>query len=475
MNYTSYEAFGGIGAWGKALERVTARHNDQHKLLGYWEFDKYASNAFAVIHKINESLNMWDITKVVEYLEECDIFFYSPPCQSFSIAGKKEGTEARKGNLFWNTIPHIKKTNPKFCIMENVANLANQFRPALDEMLLDLEKLGYINYAKVLNSKDYGIPQNRERIFIVSIRKDIYNQGHRFEWPKKIKLEKRLKDLLESNVAEKYYLSDKLIKGFIRKTEDKNNGFGFKPSYPPHEDNAFCLTARYHKTAASDQYIAEPKIKVKSATKCEYEIAEVGDSINLDQPTSTTRRGRVGKGVAQTLTTSCNQATMEYPCIAASRGRDKNNPSDRTVGNKNLEQRLEVNKNGTANTLTNVQKDNYVMENEFRIRKLTPLECFRLQGFDDEDYYRAFIAYEEKFGKLEVEKLITWKKSLNKNIKLDSEINHLVEMKKSIIKSRSDSQMYKRAGNSITVNVIEEILENLLYQRKQEGSQLTIF
>lgn len=180
-----------------------------------------------------------------------------------------------------------------------------------------------------------------------------------------------------------------------------------------------------------DNFIAIP-----GNTKSGRYEAYPGDSINLEQPTSKTRRGREGKGVAQTLTTNCNQAVVELPCIAASRGRDKTNLSD----NPNLEQRLEFNKDGVSNTLTSVQKDNYLVEEALRIRKLTPLECFRLQGFDDEDYYNAVASYDMK-----------WKAGA------------------------SDSQMYKRAGNSITVNVEEELIENLVYQRKQSGNQLSLF
>lgn len=122
MKTTSAEIFAGIGAWGKALDRVTKRHGDTHELKYYFEIDKYASNAFAAIHGVSEELNNWDITEKCE-VPEVDIFFYSPPCQSFSIAGKKEGRTVAKGNLFDSAIEKLKQSNPKFAIMENVANL----------------------------------------------------------------------------------------------------------------------------------------------------------------------------------------------------------------------------------------------------------------------------------------------------------------------------------------------------------------
>lgn len=217
MEYTYYSAFGGVDAWGKALQRVVERHNDQCKMLGYWEQDKYASNALAAIHDVSEDINHWDIMDEEYDLPYADIFFYSPPCQTYSIAGKQEGSTVDKGNLFWNALQKIKVIKPKYCIMENVANLANQFRADLDNMLIDLEKSGYENYAKVMNTKDYGIPQNRARIFIVSIRKDLYEEGQRWELPTPIPLKLKLRDLLEDEVDEKYYLSDEVVSRFISK------------------------------------------------------------------------------------------------------------------------------------------------------------------------------------------------------------------------------------------------------------------
>ena len=157
---------------------------------------------------------------------------------------------------------------------------------------------------------------------------------------------------------------------------------------------------------------ADEKIIIKSATKKGYETAKKGDSINYAVPTSKTCRGRVGKGVAQTLDTHCNQAV-----IAAMRGRNPNNTSDRAVGST-TQQMLEINKNGTTNTLTSVQKDNLVVTNQ--IRRLTPIECERLQGFPD-----------------------NWTKHGTKG-----EI--------------SDSQRYKMCGNAVTVDVVQAVAKNIL-------------
>ena len=159
------------------------------------------------------------------------------------------------------------------------------------------------------------------------------------------------------------------------------------------------------------------KVLVKEATSKGYAEAKAYDSINLEQPSSKTRRGRVGHQVAQTLTTSCNQAVVE-PFIVASRGRNPDNSSDRTKGIP-TEQRFEPNKSGCSNTITTVQKDNYVCESNYRIRKLTPSECYALMGFTSKDCKKASVA------------------------------------------GISNSQLYKQAGNSIVVQVMEALFRSL--------------
>lgn len=357
MKYTYAEYFLGIGAPGKAIKRVTSRHNDICEFKYGFENDKYARNAYVAIHDEDESKIYWDIREQPKELPYVDIVFYSPPCQTFSIAGKKEGTTVNKGKLFYNALKGIKKSRPKYAIMENVANLKNQFRKDFNAMVQALEEVGYMNYAKVLNSKDYGIPQNRPRIFVVSIRKDIYDQGVRFEFPKPIKLEKRLVDVLEPVVSKDYLLSKKMIKCLLR------------------EGTSF------------DGRNTDNFIYVKSNTKNGYELAYPGDSVNIEFPGSNTRRGRVGKGVSQTLTTSMGIAYYNGYCL----------------------------------------------------RSLTVKEGFRLQGFDDEDYHKAVKSYNETF-----------------------------------LNGKSSTQMKIKLGNSITVQVEEEILENLLYQRKQIGNQISL-
>lgn len=210
--------FSGIGAFEKALDNLEV----EYELVGYCEIDKYASRSYAAIHDVSEEMNLWDVTKIEtsKLPEDIDLITYGFPCQDISLAGKQkglfnaDGSKTRSG-LFFEALRIIEDTKPKIAIAENVKNLTSkkfseQFKIVLDS----LEEAGYNNYWKILNSKDYGIPQNRERVFIVSIRKDI-DHGI-FEFPKPFPLEKRLKDILEDEVDEKYYLSDKAIQGRLK-------------------------------------------------------------------------------------------------------------------------------------------------------------------------------------------------------------------------------------------------------------------
>ena len=210
--------FSGIGAPEKALENLYS----QFILTGYCENDDFASKSYSAIHDVPESLNLGDITKVdAETLSKnLDLITYGFPCQDISAAGyqkglfNKDGTHTRSG-LFFEALRIIEATKPKVAIAENVKNLTSKrFAPEFKIVLDSLEQAGYNNYFKVLNAKDYGIPQSRERVFIVSIRKDV--DTGLFEFPEPAQLEKRLEDLLEDEVDEKYFLSDKAIRKMER-------------------------------------------------------------------------------------------------------------------------------------------------------------------------------------------------------------------------------------------------------------------
>ena len=192
---------------------------------------------------------------------------------------------------------------PKYLLLENVKNLVSKrFKPDFDKWLQKLETLGYTNYWQVLNAKDYGIPQNRERVFCVSILGYEY-----FEFPKKQELKLKLKDMLEEEVEEKYYLSNEMIKNItqVNKDEYNLNYYNYDEMNRVYTDQSCCPALRTM-TGGNRQ----PKILIKNATKQGYLEAIEGDSINLAYPTSNTRRGRVGNQVSQTLQTSDNMGVV---------------------------------------------------------------------------------------------------------------------------------------------------------------------
>ena len=200
------ELFGGIGACSKALERL----NIDYKIADYVEIDKYAVKSFNAIH--NTNFEPQDITTWNKDIE-VDLIMHGSPCQDFSLAGKQAGGDEGSGtrsSLMYETIRIVEKLKPKYVIWENVKNLlSKKHKHNFDAYLETMDQLGYNNYYKVLNAKDYGIPQNRERVFTVSIRKDI-DEGS-FLFPEKQELKLKLKDLLEDKVDEKYYLSEDKI------------------------------------------------------------------------------------------------------------------------------------------------------------------------------------------------------------------------------------------------------------------------
>ena len=363
-----FEAFAGYGSQSIALRNIGV----PYEVVGISEIDKYAIKAYEAMHgKVN---NLGDISKIkAEDIPEHDLFTYSFPCQDISTAGKQASLEERSGtrsSLLWECRKIIATKKPRYLLMENVKNLVSKkHKPYFDKWLEYLEGLGYTNYWEVLNAKDYGVPQNRERVFVVSV----LGIHEPYEFPKGFKLEKNIKSILEDNVEDKYYLdADKVSKMKIR--------------------------------------IPSPSSDVKN--------------IGNTHPSGKGMNGNVfdSNGISPTLTTNKGEGIkIALPCICASRGRNPQNPNSRVAGLP-TEQMIEINVNGVSNTLTTVQKDNYVFDNyqNPQIRKLTPKECFRLMGMSDDDINKIQSA------------------------------------------GISDTQQYKMAGNSIVVQVLEYIFEELL-------------
>lgn len=329
--------FSGIGAFEKALKNLGIPYN----LLAYCEIDKHASKAYSIIHNEPEEKNLKDVTKIdiLDIIDTVDLITYGFPCQDISNAGKQKGFtdengERTRSGLFFEALRIIDDYKPKFAIAENVKALTSKkFSEEFKTVLESLDEVGYNNYWQVLNAKDYGIPQNRERVFIISIRKDI-DKG--FTFPGPVPLELKLKDILEDNVDEKYYLSDSQYEGLVKTTfhqaslkcrlldtegvsstclardykDPKLVCVDKSINKPQIIENANCITAREDRGISRRKAEGTAVIEVREATTKGYAEAYPGDSVNLEHPNSKTRRGRVGKEVAQTLTTSCNQAVV---------------------------------------------------------------------------------------------------------------------------------------------------------------------
>lgn len=230
MKIRVFTAFSGYDSQCLALDRLKAQFPDfDYELVGWSEIDKYAIQAHNALFPQWADRNYGDISKIDwNDVPDFDLFTYSSPCQDFSNAGLQRGGEEGSGtrsSLLWECRRAIVAKRPKYLLLENVAALVSQkFLPLFNKWQAELASYGYSNFAQVLNAKDYGVPQNRERVFLVSI---LGNASYHF--PKEMLLDKRLKDVLESDVDEKYYLSDKTVASFAEHCERKQaEGCGFK-------------------------------------------------------------------------------------------------------------------------------------------------------------------------------------------------------------------------------------------------------
>lgn len=395
MKLRLVEAFAGIGSQVQALKNIGI----DVETVGIFEIDKYAIKSYEAIH--GEVTNFGDISKEVD-IPPFDLFTYSFPCQDISNAGKKRGFKKGSGtrsSLLWECEKIIEKYRPPFLLMENVKALVSKKNlPNFEKWLALLESYGYTNYWQVLNAKDYGVPQNRERVFCVSVL-----DGRGYNFPEPVPLEKHLVDIMESNVDDRFYLKQETIDKLVFKRKGRANEtrrdeilqvgnrqpyvlIGASRGRPIGEKNEQHLeinsagTTNTITTVQKDNLVIESKVLIKNGTKKGYLECEPGDGINTGFLESNTRRGRVQKQVSPTLT--CND---------------------------------------TAATLTT----------DIRIRKLTPLECWRLMGFSDEAFHKA--------------------EAVNSN-----------------------TQLYKQAGNSIVVDVLEAIFANL-FLKEPEDTQISLF
>ncbi|MFC6324020.1 DNA cytosine methyltransferase [Companilactobacillus baiquanensis] len=342
------DLFAGIGGFRLGLEQAG------HTCVGFVEIDKFARKSYEAIFDTEGEYTEHDINKVnTKELPEADIWCFGFPCQDISVAGKQKGFEGNRSSLFFAVTRKLHeledKKKPSYLLIENVKNLLS-INSGWDfaSLQIELDSLGYDIEWDVLNSKEV-VPQNRERVFIIG-----HLRGRRTQQ----------------------------IFPIIRQNGEANNTVKQVGNLTP--DGSFSGNPQVGRVYGTDGISPtlstmqgggqEPKVTIREATKIGYDVAQLGDSINFSQPNSKTRRGRVGHGVANTLTTGIEQATL--------------------TGN-------------------------------LRIRKLTPLETWRLQGFPD------------------------WAFNLAREAGL------------------SDSQLYKQAGNSVTVPVIKAIADRMDYNNRE--------
>ena len=467
------ELFAGIGSQAKALKNIKANF-ETYKVV---EYDLNAIKSYNAIHCTD--FGVLDITKITSNdlcIVDTDkyeyIMTYSFPCQDLSLAGKRKGMEkgsSTRSGLLWEVERLLKGCEelPQILLMENVPQVVGKenfkdFR----EWEIFLEGLGYSNYFELLNAKDYGIPQSRNRCFMVSILGDFY-----YQFPHKKKLELRLKDMLEKEVDEKYYLSEKALNGLkntqfqcskienrvakdgiiptrLDKTLEKNSieDGDFIDSYNQIIRKGISGTITTRVSESNNTFVAVPE-----KTKRGYAEAHVGDGIYINRPHQ--NRGVVQKDMIQTIKTQVNDigvvvenkvnrnnikninnengvfSTLGTNCGSSTSagGGDvvvENNiipfGSYYTWGDKQGKYNTQCNRAASPEkcALTIACTEPGKVINNLRIRKLTPKECWRLMGFSDTDFDKAS-------------------------------------------KTNSNSQLYKQAGNSIVVNVLEEIFKML--------------
>ncbi len=443
-----FEAFAGYGSQSIALRNLGI----EYEVVAISEIDKYAIKAYEAIH--GPTNNLGDICKInPSDIPDHDLFTYSFPCQDLSVAGKQAGLgKGTRSGLLYECEKVIETKKPKYLLLENVKNLVGKkFKPQFDEWLDYLESLGYTNYWKVLNAKDYGVPQNRERVFVVSI----LGEHKPYEFPKPMPLDKCIADILEDEVDEKYYLSKEIQNRFKITNQNKNIIGTTKPDFRTigQRDVVYNKNGIMGALVATDykqpKQIAEinrqPKIlehKIYQNVKVRKYDVDI-DGLKKTLKDAKNKSGLTIKDIAHKL--NINKTTVEHwfrsdNCFSipdediwfdlkklldiTTDEFDKSimefeiKPNEYDMSNRVYHE------NGMAPTLTASGESGAkkIIDGDFRIRKLTPRECFRLMGMKDDDI--------DKIQQAGI----------------------------------SNTQQYKMAGNSIVVNVLEAIFKNLFME-----------
>ncbi len=252
--------FSGYDSQCLALNRLKENYPEfDYELVAWCEIEKSACVAHDALFPQWADRNIGDIAKVdANSLPDCDLMTWSFPCTDISQSGKQAGLQENSGtrsSLAWEAIRLFRAKKPKYLLMENVAALvSSKFIKDFHKILSALEEIGYANFAQILDSRDYGVAQHRPRIFLVSIRVDDEDNPPKFYFPKPFPLEKRLKDYLEDEVDEKYYLSDERVQGLITSTQkesERGNGFAWNPT----DGSGVACTIQTTQNRKTDNYL----------------------------------------------------------------------------------------------------------------------------------------------------------------------------------------------------------------------------
>ena len=456
-----------------------------------------------MLYKFSEASNNFGDISIINPsdLPNFDYFTYSFPCTDISVAGKQEGIVkgATRSGLLYECEKIIEAKRPKYLLMENVKNLVGkQFINQFKEWCEYLESLGYTNYHnnyKCLNAKDFGVAQNRERIFMISI----LGEHKPYEFPKGFKLEKRLKDFLDTDIEDKYYLSDEIQKRFKQTKKDDGNNNIIYTNCKQHKQTVDKIIVEGNTNPSNHNATRVLNPDGISCTVMEnhgkgVQIIDYADRIGgcFDDDKGKHQAGSVWNknGLSPTVETR-NRAKyietinykgkeIELPCVCASRGRNPENPSSRESGLP-TEQHIELNTKGTSNAITTVQKDNYVLEsNKVLIPQATKQGYIELTtpGVADLTYpnsktrrgrvqdngkivptltaARQDLCYFEPNYRI---RKLTPKECLRLMGVCDEDIAKM----KSV--GLSDSSLYKLAGNSIVKNVLDALHKNMFLEK----------
>lgn len=422
------ELFGGIGACTKAFKNIGMNVD----VVDYVEIDKYAVKSYNAINGTNfepQDIKEWDKDINV------DIIMHGSPCQDFSVAGKQAGGDLGSGtrsSLLYETIRIVGKLRPKYVIWENVKNLlSKKHKHNFDNYIETMNILGYNSYYQVLNAKDYGIPQNRERVYTISIRKDIDNGN--FKFPEKEELKMRLKDILEDKVDEKYYLKDYQLENIKKSNYIQNQrriqekdycdtlcardwkdpkcvrvGGIFDTENSKHQAGSIYDKEGLAPTLDAMQggwrqpsIVEEPKIEVvgnysPSNHDASRIVNENGLAPTVKENHGTVTaiienklpgaygrnfgsKGKIEEDICSTLQAAMGSGGGNVPLV-----------KEFSCGEfKDLDEYIEYLKEIQDQIPVEHQELELEDGTEIRVRKLTPKECWRLMGFDDKDFDRA--------------------------------------------------------------------------------------